>query len=50
MEALEGLSREIAVVMIAHRMSTLARCDRVIRLNQGVVVMEGPPHLVIDKC
>lgn len=33
MKALEGLSRELTIVMIAHRLSTLARCDRVFELS-----------------
>ena len=36
-EAIEGLSRELTVLMIAHRLSTVARCDRVIELSDGVV-------------
>lgn len=40
MEAVEGLSRELTVVMIAHRVSTLARCDRVIELSAGRVKRE----------
>ena len=35
MNAVEGLSRELTVVMIAHRLTTLARCDRVIELSAG---------------
>lgn len=35
MQAVEGLSRELTVVMIAHRLSTLARCDRIIELAAG---------------
>lgn len=37
MEAIEGLSRDLTVIMIAHRLSTIARCDRVIELGQGTV-------------
>ena len=36
MEAVEGLSRELTVVMIAHRLSTLVHCDRVIELAAGL--------------
>jgi ATP-binding cassette subfamily B protein len=46
MEAVEGLSRELTIVMIAHRLSTVARCDRVIRLHEGGVALDGPPQLV----
>jgi ATP-binding cassette subfamily B protein len=47
MEAIEGLSRQLTVVMIAHRMSTVARCDRVIRLQHGCIAAEGPPRLLL---
>jgi len=37
MEAIEGLSRDLTLVMIAHRLSTLSRCDRVIELANGMI-------------
>ncbi len=37
MEAIEGLSRDLTLVMIAHRLSTIARCDRVIELGHGML-------------
>ena len=37
MGAVERLSKELTIVMIAHRLSTVQRCDRVIRLAQGAV-------------
>ncbi len=47
MEAVEGLSRDLTILMIAHRLSTVASCDRVIRLQQGCIAAEGPPRLLI---
>jgi ABC-type multidrug transport system fused ATPase/permease subunit len=38
MAAIDGLSKELTIVMIAHRLSTLERCDRVIRLESGRIV------------
>lgn len=35
MEAIKGLSNDLTVLMITHRLSTLQMCDRVIRLGQG---------------
>jgi UDP-N-acetyl-D-galactosamine dehydrogenase len=32
LEAVEILSRELTIVMIAHRLTTVARCDRVTRI------------------
>ena len=46
MEAIEGLSRELTIVMIAHRLSTVQRCDRVIELEGGTVKRTiGPADL-----
>jgi ATP-binding cassette subfamily B protein len=41
MEAIEGLSKELTIVIIAHRLSTVQRCDRIIRLEQGSVTDHG---------
>jgi len=38
MEAIEGLSRELTIVMIAHRLTTMQRCDRVIELEEGRIL------------
>jgi len=37
MEAVEGLSRDLTLVMIAHRLTTVANCDRIIELETGTV-------------
>ena len=47
MEAVEGLSRDITIVIIAHRFSTVQRCDRIVRLEHGVVTASGPPTLIL---
>ncbi|WP_255001173.1 ABC transporter ATP-binding protein [Cyanobium sp. Alchichica 3B3-8F6] len=47
MEAVDGLRKDLTIVIIAHRLSTVKNCDRVIRLNQGVMSVEGPPHPVL---
>ena len=35
MSAIESLGRNITIIMIAHRLSTLSRCDRIISLEDG---------------
>ena len=35
MAELKGLSQDITIVMIAHRLSTLQGCNRVVRLVEG---------------
>jgi len=47
MEAVNALSEELTVVMIAHRLSTVQQCDRVIRLERGRVVDDGVPERVL---
>lgn len=41
MQTIEGLGRDLTVIMIAHRLSTVAKCDRVIRLDGGRIVADG---------
>jgi len=46
METIESFSKQLTIVMIAHRLSTVERCDRVIKLNQGCLVFDGSPQVV----
>jgi ATP-binding cassette, subfamily B, bacterial PglK len=41
MEAIEGLSRELTIILIAHRLTTVARCDRILELDHGLLKAEG---------
>jgi len=40
LEAVEGLSRSLTVIMIAHRTSTLRSCEAIYRVEGGVVHSE----------
>lgn len=46
MEAIERLDRSLTIVIVAHRTSTLAGCDMVLRVEGGRVVCDVavPPH------
>jgi ATP-binding cassette subfamily B protein len=35
METLDGLSRDLTIILIAHRLSTTAYCDRVVTVSGG---------------
>ena len=37
MDTLDGLSRDLTIIMIAHRLSTTAYCDRVITVSGGAI-------------
>jgi ABC-type multidrug transport system fused ATPase/permease subunit len=47
MNAIETLSQSVTIIMIAHRLSTLRRCNRIIRLAHGAVSSEGPSHVIL---
>jgi len=49
MSAIDSLDYKPTIVMIAHRLTTVANCDRVIRLDSGVVVADGPPSEVLSQ-
>lgn len=41
MEAIDSLDRNITVILIAHRLSTVKRCDRIVLLQQGQIAGLG---------
>lgn len=41
MDSIEALDRSVTVVMIAHRLTTVKRCDVIFELGHGHVVTEG---------
>lgn len=47
MNAINSLNESLTVIMIAHRLSTVESCDRVIHLEKGFVLADGPPHQVL---
>lgn len=41
MEAIEGLNRSLTILLIAHRLTTVRRCDTIVELARGQVVAHG---------
>ena len=52
-EAIQANMREIAegrtVVVIAHRLAAVTRCDRIITLERGRIVEDGAPQVLMEK-
>ena len=49
MDAIEGLSRDLTVIMIAHRLSTVQRCDTIIQLEHGRLVAQAPYEELLKR-
>ena len=47
-EALGVAMRDRTTIVIAHRLSTVSRCDRVAVLDRGRVIEVGPPAALLD--
>ena len=41
MEAIDTLSNEKTIIIVAHRMNTIKKCDNILLLNEGVVEASG---------
>ena len=40
-EAIAAFDRNVTVVLVAHRLSTVRMCDRILVLDQGRIVQDG---------
>lgn len=49
MDAIENLDRELTVLIIAHRLSTVQRCDTIIELEHGRVVAQGSYDQLLER-
>lgn len=48
MEAIDRLSNELTILIIAHRLSTLKNCSSVVRLDQGAISSSGSYSEIIE--
>ncbi|MGR5500193.1 type I secretion system permease/ATPase [Vibrio sp. DNB22_10_4] len=47
-QALARMPRSMTIVMSSHRQSLLSLCDRVLVLEKGKLVMDGPPKSILE--
>ena len=48
-DEIQRLKGQKTMIVIAHRLTTVQHCDRIYRLEQGKIVVEGKPEHVLDK-
>ncbi len=41
MEAIDGLDRDLTIVMVAHRLTTVQHCDSIVEIGNGRIVGQG---------
>ena len=41
MDAINNLSKEITIILIAHRISTLKNCDIIFKIEKGKLIDQG---------
>jgi ABC-type multidrug transport system fused ATPase/permease subunit len=48
MDAIDGLARDLTIVLIAHRLSTVRRCDVIVQLDGGRVAAQGTYEQLLE--
>ena len=48
METILKIKKDITLIVVAHRLKTMQYCDRVIKLKNGEIVLDGKPEEVIN--
>ncbi len=46
-DTIYALKGRITIILIAHRLSTVSECDRIVCLKAGRIVMTGPPETIL---
>jgi ATP-binding cassette subfamily B protein len=49
MQAIEGLSEELTILIIAHRLTTLRNCTQIVELGDGGIKRTGPYHDIVTQ-
>ena len=49
MDAVNTLSKDITIILIAHRLSTLSKCDNIIKLKKGEIINQGKFDEIVDS-
>jgi ABC-type multidrug transport system fused ATPase/permease subunit len=48
-KAISDLRGKITIIIVAHRLSTIMKSDRIIALKNGVIIENGSPHELLQN-
>jgi ATP-binding cassette subfamily B protein len=48
-DAINNLDKDITIIVVTHSLSTLRNSDWVYKLDQGVIIKEGPPKSMLNE-
>lgn len=48
-DAIHGLFKDMTVLIVSHRLDTLMGLDRVLVFEDGRIVEDGPPRLLLGR-
>lgn len=49
MESISSLNRELTILLIAHRLTTVERCDKIVELERGKIVAVGTYNELLEQ-
>ena len=49
MDAIESLSKDLTLLIIAHRLTTLKNCTQIVELGNGTILRHGSYHDIISS-
>jgi ABC-type multidrug transport system fused ATPase/permease subunit len=49
MNTIEGLSNDLTILLIAHRLTTVKRCDTIVEMEHGRVVAQGAYEQLLER-
>jgi ATP-binding cassette subfamily B protein len=48
MGAIDGLNRELTIILVAHRLSSVRRCDLIVEIDNGKIVAQGTYQQLLE--
>ncbi|MDA7677016.1 ABC transporter ATP-binding protein/permease [bacterium] len=47
MEVINNLDNNRMILIVAHRLTTVMKCDRILKIEDGIIVGDGPPSILL---